>query len=534
MTAEPVDGLLPGAARGGPMSVRIRSIGILLEPTGLALVVATVLAIAYVAWAPLAPDLAAQSARAGAARLTHIGTWWTGWFGGLPLASYSVVVPPVMAVLGVPLTGGLAVIGTAAAAGPLVQGAVRPRVGAIALAVAAGADVLGGRTSFAVGTAVALAAGLALQRHRPGIAAGLAAVATLCSPLAGLFLGIGALTLLLAIPRLRRDAALVCGALLGVGIALALLSPGSGRMPFSARDLFGALCMTVAIAVLCPQRIARIGAALIAAAEIFFFIVPSSVGVNIGRLTAVFGAAVVIAYSPRHRLAAAVAAVALSIGPGLDLTTQIVAGRDASAHRSYYAPLVHELVQRRDAGGPAAAGQRVEVVDPRTHGDASYVAPFVPLARGWYRQADVANNPLFYQPGALSPASYRKWLDTLAVRWVAVPTATLDYASVNEANLIGSNLRYLRPVWQNADWSLYEVDHALPLADHAIVRPTDGGLTVDVGRAGWVRMRVRWSPTLVLHTPVGDEGARLANGDGWVLLNAPDPGRYTISARNLF
>src|SRR4051812_12858804 len=398
MTAESPPGGLEFAVEN-PLtesSVRPGRLGRVLDPPLLALAVASALGLAYVLWAPLAPDLAAQSARAAAARLTHIGTWWTGWFGGLPLASYSVVVPPVMALLGIPATGALAVVSTAAAGGRLLRDAVRPRTGAVALSVAAAADVLGGRTTFAMGTAVALAAALAFQRRRSELACALCALTVLCSPLAGMFLSIGTVTLLIGMPARRREAAYMCGTLGTVGLALALASPGSGRMPFSALDLVGALCSTAAVALLCPQRLVRVGAAVLAVTEIMCFLVPSAVGVNVGRLTAVFGAAVVLAFSPWHRLAAVAAALGLTIGPGLDLAHQIQAGRDASAHRAFYRPLVQQLVVRRNLAGPNAAGQRVEVVDPRTHGDASYVAPVVSLARGWYRQADVANNPIFY------------------------------------------------------------------------------------------------------------------------------------------
>src|ERR1700712_5978833 len=105
MSAQPwcppaLEPTLSGADTGNPRAVRH------WEPAAIGLAVAVVLALVYVAWAPNAPDLAAQSARAAAARLTGIGTWWSGWFGGLPLASYSVIVPPVMAVLGGPLPGG--------------------------------------------------------------------------------------------------------------------------------------------------------------------------------------------------------------------------------------------------------------------------------------------------------------------------------------------------------------------------------------------------------------------------------------------
>jgi hypothetical protein len=505
------------------------------DPQVLAVAVAVVLALAYIAWSPLSPDVAAQSGRAAAARLTHLGMWWSGWFGGLPLMSYSLVVPPVVALLGVPLTGALAVVGTAAAGAPLVQRAVRPRAGAVALAFAGAADVLGGRTTFAVGTAVALAAALMLQRHRRALSCGLAALSVLCSPLAGLFLGIGAVTLVIGLPHRRREALSVAGSLLVVGIALALLSPGAGRMPFSGRDLFGALCATAAVAVLCPQRLLRIGAALMATAEIFFFLVPSSVGVNVGRLTAVFGATAVLAFSPRHRLAAMVAAVALTIGPGLDLGIQIRAGQDASAQRAFYQPLVDQIVQRRALGGAVATGERVEIVEPRTHGDANFVAPTVSLARGWYRQADVANNPLFYTDGALTSRSYRKWLDSLAVRWVGVPNTPLDYASVKEAELIGSGLPYLHPVWRTGRWTLYEVDHPRPLADgSALAVPVPGGLGVTVGHRGAFFLRVRWSPALAVTGPVGTSGARLFDANGWVGLDAPDPGRYVLGGRGLF
>ncbi len=524
----PLEPELSGTGAGSPLALRLR------QPAFLGLAVAIVLALGYVAWAPFAPDLAAQSARAAAARLTGVGTWWSGWFGGLPLASYSVIVPPVMAVLGVPLTGGLAVIGTTLAGTPLLRSAVRPRLGAVALAVAAGADVLGGRTTFAVGTAVALFAAVCLQRRRPAQAAALAALATLCSPLAGLFLGVGALSIAIALPRRRRDAAVVCVTLLSVGLVLALLSPSSGRMPFSARDLFGALCGTAAVALLCPQRLARIGAAVIASAEFFFFLVPSSVGVNIGRLVAVFGAAAVLAFSPRHRLAAVGAAIALTIGPGIDLAHQIQAGRDASSTRAYYHSVIGALVAARTAAGPAASGQRVEVVDPRTHGDARYVAPVVPLARGWYRQADVAENSLFYTPGGLDADTYRAWLGAMAVRWVAVPNAPLDFASVDEAALIRGGLPYLKPIWHDAQWTLYDVEGSSPLAEGATATPGTDGIDVDAGHAGWVRLRLRWSPTLTLRSPIGGTPGRIVDNDGWVMLDISDPGRYTIGARGLF
>ena len=77
---------------------------------GVPLLVTALLCIGYLIWAPTAPDLLAQVARAGvAARAGSVG-WWTGWFGGLSLPSYSVLVPSWMATVGVQVTGVAAVV----------------------------------------------------------------------------------------------------------------------------------------------------------------------------------------------------------------------------------------------------------------------------------------------------------------------------------------------------------------------------------------------------------------------------------------
>jgi hypothetical protein len=61
----------------------------------------------------------------------------------------------------------------------------------------------------------------------------------------------------------------------------------------------------------------------------------------------------------------------------------------------------------------------------RLHWEAAYVAPAVPLVRGWERQLDTAGNPLFYDADLLNPDSYRAWLIDSGVRYVALPDAPL-------------------------------------------------------------------------------------------------------------
>ena len=118
------------------------------------------------------------------------------------------------------------------------------------------------------------------------------------------------------------------------------------------------------------------------------------------------------------------------------MTWQLAEADSPSAQEAYYQPLLAQLHERMYTGD--GVGQRVEVVEPQTKGAARYVGESMPVARGWERQADMVDNPIFYDDGALTPASYRQWLDQLAVSYVAVPSTKLDFASVDEAKLIAT------------------------------------------------------------------------------------------------
>ena len=105
---------------------------------GVPLLVTALLCIGYLIWAPTAPDLLAQVARAGvAARAGSVG-WWTGWFGGLSLPSYSVLVPSWMATVGIQVTGVAAVAASAAGGALLMRDAPRAAVEAALATACAG------------------------------------------------------------------------------------------------------------------------------------------------------------------------------------------------------------------------------------------------------------------------------------------------------------------------------------------------------------------------------------------------------------
>ena len=100
------------------------------------LAVAVVLGGLYVVIAPHTADLAAQTARADVFRRSGYVPYWTGWFGGTPMAGYSLITPPLLGVFGPVWLGAITVVASAAVAVPLLRSSRRPQAAAIAVAVA--------------------------------------------------------------------------------------------------------------------------------------------------------------------------------------------------------------------------------------------------------------------------------------------------------------------------------------------------------------------------------------------------------------
>ena len=109
------------------------------------------------------------------------------------------------------------------------------------------------------------------------------------------------------------------------------------------------------------------------------------------------------------------------------------------------------------------------------------MAPRFPLARGWERQLDIKYNSLFYD-GTLTAATYHTWLHKLAVRYVAVSDADLDYSAHEETALIDRGLPYLRLVFHSAHWHVYAVDHPTPIAQGAATLQKARGQLADAAR----------------------------------------------------
>lgn len=501
-----------------------------LTASTVAATVGSVLCLGYVLWRPFTPDLAAQLARANLVRRAGDVWWWTGWFGGLSLPTYSLLSPPIMATLGVSVSGALLTVAACWGAGILARDALRPRAGAVVFSLFAVADLLIGRVTFAVGLGFAVWALVAVRARAAVPAMALTLLCYLGSPLAGLFLGLVLVAVVIVDPTRRRQAALSAGLLLACGAATALLFPAPGHMHFGPVSAIvpGAGCAL--IAVLCRAPVVRAAALLTLAAFPVFMVVPAAVGSNVERLAWVCAVPVLVACAPLDRRRVAVLGVALAAWPVGTLILQVRWLPDATTQVGYYQPLLHRLEAARAAAGPTGIGERVEVLDTATHSGSLYLTPAFAIARGWDRQADEANNPIFYRDGALTPARYHVWLHDLAVGWVAVPSAGLDYASRAEADLIGHGLPYLTQIWSSPHWRLYQVRDPTPLATGAVVTAV-GPASVTLRAAGptTVLLRVRWTPYLRVADSSGDPpDACISRAKLWTRVYLPAAGRYSI------
>ncbi|WP_262009494.1 MFS transporter [Streptomyces sp. FIT100] len=542
---------------------------------------ATLLAgVAHVVWffafANSGGDLAAQDAWAEFVGRHPDSAYNLAWYGGMHPVSYSVVSPYLMSVLGVRTT--MMIVGTLSAAlTALVLTRIRavrnPMACALAGVFAFLCNALSGRVTFGLGMLFALGAVAAVfcwpyrwRRKRwakAAAAAPLAGLATASSPVAGLFLGVVAAALFL---NKRRPGAYALGLAPVAVVALsAWLFPFAGTQPMSLGTtslplLFGALVL-----VLVPKewRTVRTGAAVYAAGTLLTFLVDSQIGSNVSRLAMLFAGVVLLAALPYTVPgtfkwgAVLVAFLGLNGWIGFKSVDDIVRTAPAASWTRELAPLVNELqVVGAEKG-------RVEVVPASSHREASALAPYVNLARGWNRQADMERNPLFYDD-TLNAGNYREWLDRWAVHYVVLPSGRPDSGADREAELVEDGLPYLERVWSDANWQLFAVRDPMPLADPpaTVDRAGAGELRIDVRAAGRVLIRIPYSPWLGLvdeqgrsvEQPRETEASKLredddtsprtyvnvagcllkaeedAEGDEWTELLAPRPGVYRLAA----
>ncbi|MFF8945760.1 hypothetical protein ACF1A5_26460 [Streptomyces sp. NPDC014864] len=488
----------------------------------------------YVLWATVLAtgggDLAAQDAWAGFAARHPSSAYNLFWYGGMHTANYSLLSPQLMAWMGVRTVTVASGLAASWCAARLLERTriERPVWAALLASAALWCDVASGRTTFALGVAIGLAACLAVSGHRdrPGLAALLSALATMASPVAGLFLVVAGAGCLLS-RRYHWGAALVVPPAVVVGLTTALF-PFRGEQPMFAGRIWPPALLGLAVFVLAPRdwRVLRRGAAVYAAGVVLTYLIPSPVGTNVERLAELMAPAVLLAaamaprLSPVRRAALAVA-LALSVNW---VTQKTVDDLRVSTTVPAWAADTDGVVAALERLG--ADRTRVEVVPARDHREASGLAPHVNSARGWNRQLDVERGRLFYD-GSFSPTAYRAWLDDAAVGFVVLHDGQPDGPAAREAAFVRGGSPWLEPVWRDAHWRVYRVRGAVPLVSPpaTVVRFDDAELVVRVGRPGPVTVRIAYSPWLW-----PDKGCLEREGR-WARLDAPAAGEYRLSSR---
>jgi hypothetical protein len=480
--------------------------------------IAVLFAIAYLLALPMGRDLSAQLAHARLAESHWPVLLDLRWYGGFNPLGYSVLSPPVMALLGVRLTTALAYVATVVIFAALLKSTAvaRPVAGALTAAVCLTGNLVVTRTTFALGLAVALGAVLALVSGRQRVAAVLAVVAPLASPVAGLFLGVAGGALFLS-GRRRAGVTLAVSALVPT-IAVALAFGNGGYQTFALKQALIGLIVCLAVAGLCwRRRIVRWGALLSAVLVAVAYVVPTPVGTTATRLPELFAAPIIVAVAavPLGAVIAATVSVVLLLPPFS--ITEVRERGDPALSAEFYAPLLDQLVAR-GTDGP------IEVVPTERRGEAAFVAPVVAIARGWSRAADTGYSPVFYA-GTLNADTYRKWLEDNAVSYVAISRGPYDWSAPEEVTLVRGGLPYLRAVWSDEKWTLYAVTDPQPVISPParVIARGPVSLTVSVPEPGEYVVRVHWSRYMSAST-----GCMRPTEDGWSMLVVEQSGTVTI------
>jgi hypothetical protein len=288
------------------------------------------------------------------------------------------------------------------------------------------------------------------------------------------------------------------------------------------------LAAAIAVGLVVPRdaRVVRIGVGLYALAIVASFVLETPMGGNVVRLGALFAGPVVVALLwLRDRRTVYLLALPLLywqwIAPIDDWAR---AAGDASVHERYYDGMLGFLARQGD--GPF----RVEIPFTDNHWESRWVAPHVPLARGWERQVDRERNALFYDDRPITAGRYRRWLDDNAVRFVALPDAPLDYAARREAALLRHPPAFLRPAWRDRHWKVFAVRGARPLASGPATLESLGPdrFALSVTTPGTVTVRVRFSPYWAVTSGRGCVGPAAR---GWTRVRAAEAGPLEVAIR---
>jgi hypothetical protein len=504
-------------------------------------------------------DWAAQIYRAEQVSRYGLALWDPGWYGGTFPLGYSLVLPLAGAYLGLWPLAAVSAAGAAFCFDRLVRSPAGRPLGSWYFALLTFVPIAIGQLPTLAGEAFALGSVLcfvsysrrpapysgrpalyglraALYRRRAGAwffaGLGLGVMAGLSTPVAGSFLAM-ALVAWGTVEARQRLIAVAGVLVLGASAALPLAFFAPGWFPFSFSEAVPVVLIAALVAspLLDAPRPVRAAGAFYVLVTALLWAVRTPMGDNDARLAAYVGVPVVLCYLPRFvaqagrarvaaLVAAAAAAGALAVwdwAPAVEAFGGATNG--ATSVPSYYAPLAREL-SLLARGLPV----KVEVPPLAHHWESAYLAPLVPLARGWERQLDLAYAPLFYRP--LGPGEYVRWLRANGVSYVALANAPLDYAGTAEASLLRSgHLRGLAMVWRDKFWQLWKVNGSPGLATPpaTVVSLGPDKVVVRFSTPGESTLKLRWAQFWSLAPSEAALACVRKAPSGWTLVASAKP-----------
>ncbi len=397
-------------------------------------------------------------------------------------------------------------------------------IGSLWFAVATVTNLIVGRVTFGLGVTFALASVYPLSRKHPFISIGAALLAGLASPVAGLFLAIACAAWGWARPRVRVTAWSAMAAAFLPVLAIAVVFPSPGAEPYEWWALGCDLALCLAALAVVPMRFAalRWAAVIYAVVLLATKLVESPLGGNVSRLNQYAAGPLLVCVLWEHRRHLVVlVAIPLVFWQWFPATDAILrAPSDPSTHRGVL-PAAHQLAHRerdrlrtgRDPRHVPALG-----VGIRRAGDS--------CSRGWERQLDYAYAEEFYD-GTLTTESYREWLRSNGVAYVALPDTQLDASSHVEADIIRSGPSYLEHVWTGPHWQVWQFTGYRGLVDGParMAELNADSFLLDVRAPGAVTVRVHYSPRWA----VDGDGCTVETPNGWTRIENLQPGSVRVS-----
>ncbi len=459
---------------------------------------------AALAWyGPPGTDLAAHVYQRALFLRNGFSLWNNYWYAGrYSFVTYSLFYYPLAGVAGIKLLATTSVAIGAGAFAAIVEREWGRSVRRISwvFAIAFAASVLLAAFPYLLGMAFALVSLYVLQARRFKTF-GLAVLATFgASPLAFVLLVVILAAAWTRSRHLFAKGLLPVAATGALGAALWRLFPGNGRFPFALTEL-AAVLLFCGAGLAFTWRVERARLlfsifAVYALACVVCYLIPSGIGANVVRLrfVAVPIAALTLSLRRWKPLLPALAALGLALAWNVTpLAFSYARGvNDPSASPSYWAAAIRFLHHHLK---PA---YRVEAVDTTDHWEADYLPTAgIPLVRGWFRQDDFPQNALLYNP-LLRANTYSRWLHEMAVRYVVLTNAPVDYSSQSEARLLRSGRSGLPVVFRNADTTIFSVPSPVSIVTGPrhpqVLALRSNNIVIDLHRAGTYHLALRYTP----------------------------------------